>query len=1463
MNEITYEKVMEHAGKSQILIFVHSRKETAKTARALRDMALENGTLSTFLQEGSASREILTEEEKNAKNGDLKELLPYGFAIHHAGMQRSDRTLVEDLFADRHIQVLVSTATLAWGVNLPAHTVIIKGTQVYNPEKGSWVELSPLDVVQMLGRAGRPSYDVSGLGIVITTHNELQFYLSLLNQQLPVESQFISRLADNLNAEIVLGTVQNARDAIDWLGYTFLYVRMLQNPGLYGIKPDDLRNDRYLEQRRADLVHTAATLLMKANLIKYDKKTGNFQATDLGRVASHYYVTHHSMNTYNEHLKPSMSDIDLFRLFSMSHEFRLIHVREEEKLELAKLLERVPIPVKESIEYSTAKVNVLLQAYISQLKLDGFALLSDMVYVTQSAARIMRALFEVTLKRGWAQLAQRCLALCKMIDHRMWGSQTPLRQFRDIKPDIIRKIEKRDYPWDLFYDLTHQEIGELVRFPKAGKQIYKLVHQFPRLDLAAHVQPVTRAILKVELTITPDFVYDEKIHGTSEPFWIIVEDVDGERVLHHQYFLLKQQYAEDEHSMVFYIPIFEPLPPQYFIRVISDRWTGSESVLPISFRHLLLPGKFPPPTDLLDLQPLPVSALRNPKYEAMYNFPFFNAIQTQVFTTLFNTDENVLVCAPTGSGKTICAEFAIFRLFNKLQAAGTTGPARCVLVAPMDAIVDQQFALFNARFGEKGLGRIVSRLSGETATDLKILDKADIIITNPQNWDILSRRWKQRKGVQAVRLFIVDELHLIGSTMGPTIEVITSRMRYISAQLQDPIRIVGLATSLANGKDVGEWIGASSSNAQFNFSPAVRPVPLEIHIQGFEIPHASSRLLSMSKPAYTAVAKHSPDKPAIIFVPSRRQARLSAVDMTTHAAADGKPTRFLTLSDTDIATLTEPVADPALKQTLCFGVGFLHEGLSEQDRTIVLDLFAAGAILVIVCVHTMAWGVSARSHLVVLQDTEYYDGQAHRYSDYAVADMLQMVGCASRPGVDASSKCVILCHSPKKDYLKKFLFEGLPVESHLDHFLHDHLNAEIVTRTVENKQDAVDYLTWTFLYRRLAHNPNYYNLQGVTHRHLSDHLSEVVENTLTDLATSKCISIVDEMSLSPLNLGMIAAYYYIGYTTIEVFHSSVTSTTKLRGLIDILSSASEFDALPIRKGEEVALMQLARNLPLKLEKPKYSDPHTKANILLQTHFSRIKLSDDLVTDQAFVVTHMTRLVQAMVDVLSSNGWLLPALATMELTQMTTQALWNRDSVLKQLPYFSDAIIERLKQNDVNTVFELMELEDEQRSSLLGLTPKQLQNVARFCNRYPSIDLTFALDATTVASGDTVGVTINLQRDFDGADPGKVIAPYFPKEKEEGWWLVIGERDKKKNTLASIKRVSLLKKAKVRLEFTAPAAGDYQYLIFFMCDSYLGCDQEYEFDLKVTEAQEAAEDDAEDAEAEPETQEPATKRARRE
>jgi pre-mRNA-splicing helicase BRR2 len=91
-----------------------------------------------------------------------------------------------------------------------------------------------------------------------------------------------------------------------------------------------------------------------------------------------------------------MNIIDVFRLFALSKEFQFIPVRENEKIELQKFIDKVPIPVKGgSLDEGPTKINILLQAYISRFKLDGYDLNSDMVYVTQSAGRIMRSLFEI------------------------------------------------------------------------------------------------------------------------------------------------------------------------------------------------------------------------------------------------------------------------------------------------------------------------------------------------------------------------------------------------------------------------------------------------------------------------------------------------------------------------------------------------------------------------------------------------------------------------------------------------------------------------------------------------------------------------------------------------------------------------------------------------------------------------------------------------------------------------------------------------------------------------------------------------------------------------------------------------------------------------------------------------------------------------------------------------------------
>lgn len=1452
MNDVCYTKTLEQVGqnKQQMLIFVHSRKETAKTAKYIRDKALENDTIGQILRTDGATREILKDESDGVSNADLKDVLPYGFGIHHAGMTRADRNSVEDLFSDGHIQVLVCTATLAWGVNLPAHTVIIKGTQVYSPEKGSWVELSPQDVLQMLGRAGRPQYDTYGEGIIITSQGELQYYLSLLNQQLPIESQFATRLADNLNAEIVLGNVRTRDEGVEWLGYTYLFVRMLRSPALYQVGPE-YDEDETLEQRRVDLIHSAALVLEQASLVKYEKKTGRLQSTELGRIASHYYITHNSMLTYNRNIQPSVSPIELFRVFALSEEFKYIPVRQDEKLELAKLLGRVPIPVKETIDEPQCKINVLLQAYISRLKLDGLALMADLVYVTQSAGRILRAIFEIALKKGWSGVAMDALALCKTAEKRMWPTMSPLRQFPECSPDIVKKAERIDVPWQQYFDLDPPRMGELLGMPRQGRQVCNMVARFPRLDISAQVQPMTRSLLRVELTLTPKFEWDENLHGRSEGWWIIVEDCDGEQILFHDQFLLRKEYATaemNEHLVEFTVPITEPMPPNYFISVISDRWMHAESKLALNFQKLTLPEKFPAHTPLLELQPLPVAALKKQEYVDLYpDWTNFNRIQSQTFNHLFQSDENVFVGSSTGGGKTVCAEFALLRHWSK-QA-----PGKAVYIAPFQAQVDARHKSWQTRLSSVAGGKEIVKLTGETAADLKLIDRGDLILATPTQWDMMSRQWQRRKNVQNVKLMIADDLHLLGAQYGYVYEVVVSRTQAIAVQLESTVRIIGLSVSLSNARDLGEWIGASKQTI-YNFNPAVRPIPLSLHLQSFSIPHFPSLMLAMTKPTYQAILQHASEKPAMVFVPNRKQVRATAQDLLAACVSDDQEDRFLRADAEDLAPILKRINERSLAESLSHGIGYFHEAMSAGDKRIVESLFTQGAIQVMLVSRDCCWEVQSNAYLVIIMGTQFFEGREHRYIDYPIHEILQMFGKAGRSLQDKDCRGVLMVPAVKREYYTKFLKEALPIESQLQTFFHDAFVTEISTKTIESTQDAVDWSTYTYFYRRLLANPSFYGLQDTTHEGLSGYLSDLVESTLKELEEAKLIELdEDEDTVTPLNAAMIAAYYNITFITMQTLILSLKRNTKLKGILEIVTAATEFEDIQIRRHEEHILQRIYDRVPVKLADVNFESPHFKAAVLLQAHFSRMQLPTDLAKDQEIVLRKVLNLLSACVDVLSSEGH-LNAMSAMEMSQMAVQAMWDRDSPLKQIPHFEPEVIEACNKNGVNDVFEFMEAMDPDENpnygklvKAMGLSNQQLADAAKFTNeRYPNVELNFELeDAENIASNTPATLNVSIEREVEeDEEPNLTVhAPFYPAEKTENWWLVVGEESTK--TLLAIKRVTIARALKTKLEIVLPTAGKHTLTLFLMSADYAGVDQAPTFEVDAAEGMEEDDDEEED------------------
>merc|ERR1712226_333410 len=125
-----------------------------------------------------------------------------------------------------------------------------------------------------------------------------------------------------------------------------------------------------------------------------------------------------------------------------------------------------------------------------------------------------------------------------------------------------------------------------------------------------------------------------------------------------------------------------------------------------------------------------------------------------------------------------------------------------------------------------------------------------------------------------------------------------------------------------------------------------------------------------------------------------------------------------------------------------------------------------------------------------------------------------MIGRAGRPQFDTTGKAVVFVHDVHKMFYKKFLYEPFPVESSLLAVLSEHLNAEIIAGTITSKQDAIEYITWTYFFRRLLMNPGFYGLENTEQDQVNVFLSSLIEKSLRELTLSNCVQIgEDEMEL--------------------------------------------------------------------------------------------------------------------------------------------------------------------------------------------------------------------------------------------------------------------------------------------------------------------------------------------------------------
>ncbi|GJQ12549.1 hypothetical protein GpartN1_g4340.t1 [Galdieria partita] len=1356
MNKLCFEqlhKFLQH--QQQVLVFVHSRQDTSRTARAFLQYINRHG-LSHLLDD---SDQKSTDQIKVAqfKSSDLREFVPSNVAIHHAGLLRSDRSYVEELFRQGLLRVVICTATLAWGVNLPAHAVIIKGTQIYDASRGGFTELSMLDVMQIFGRAGRPQFDTQGEAVMITTHQQLPFYLRLLTSQLPIESQLchLNCLADHLNAEIVLGNISNVMQGVEWLEYTYLATRMRKNPLAYGISWQELLYDPSLMTKKREMIIASAKILDESRMIRFDPLDEVFYSTELGRIASHFYVCNGTIHKWNEMLRADLSDSEVIRALSMADEMETIKFRDDELPELQQLSQKCPIRILGALEHS--KVVILLQSYISRLPVHASALISDTYFIIQNAGRLAQALFEIVLGRAWPSLSYTILQLCRSIQRRIWPFQHPLRQLAGgdgerkkhssnkhphISAEICYKLEQLGPSGEFSHliELGVDELSSALRAPQAAKNVMRCISLIPQIFLEAEAYPLTSTVIQIQLSWKPHFYWNDHLHGIleqsqerhPESWWLWVEDTETEQIYHSEQISVTKRLAQDywKHPdkepqiRSFSIAVYEPISPQYVIRACSANWHGADTVVAISFYGLQLPRHETVYSSLLDLQPLHRSCLFLGSHleQILYpNIRYFNPLQTQVFHVAYHTDENILFAAPTGSGKTAIAEFAMLRCMRSTKERGIMGrPGLIVYIAPLKALVRERAQDWRKRFGDPSLGKVIIELTGEDSPGniSTALKYADIICTTPEKWDSISRGWRRRKQVLEVTLYILDEVHLLGSERGPVLEMIVSRAKRLALKHNIPVRWIALSTALANPVDLASWLGVEEVG-MFNFRPSVRPVPCEVHIMGVAGKHYSPRMTAMNKPAYQAIRQYSPHKPVLIFVSSRRQTRRTALEMIRCAASDGNPHFFL---KSDISKELASIEDSSLKSTLEYGVGIHHGGLLENDRIVVEQLFSLGKIHLLVCTATLAWGVNLPAHLVIIKGTEYYDAKSKTYIDMPITDILQMMGRAGRPQYDDKCFAFILVHEPKKNFYKKFLYEPFPVESNLWKQLEDPINAEVAGGWIRTAQDAVDFLTWSFFFRRLLCNPAYYHLQHVSAKDISEYTSRLVQNILQRLEKENCITIysreggeVDDdtpkrwlepemerqhqqivnalqstrtIHLSPIVvstfLGKVATFYYLSYKSVGWLGKVWTQGASFMTVLIWLTSCEEFSDIPVRHNEDnvnalllqeiqqqiatfahptfVACASLYQETVTVLERTHQTgdmeDPHCKALLLFCAHMSRCSFSVvDYYTDLLTALEQAGRVLQAMIDIAVQRDDLVTAIACIHLSQCLSQGCW--------------------------------------------------------------------------------------------------------------------------------------------------------------------------------------------------------------
>lgn len=411
LNKHVYDLLKRFSNGKPSIVFCHTKKQTEALAS---ELSVSYGDTPDTRTAAFAKETSLT---------GLKHCINRGIAYHHAGMDVDDRHLVEKAFSSGAVKCLCATSTLAMGVNLPAHLVIIKGTTCWRGSGQGYHEIDSGTLLQMMGRAGRPGFDTTGTAVIMTDMNSKENYERLSGGLEIVESMLLKNLIETLNTEISQSVINNVSEALDWLKGTFFYIRVRKNPRFYKLFG---KNEEDLEKCLMKLCMDALENLHSTGIIHLNNQGSSITAKQVSHIMSRHLVPFNTMKL----VITLPHDPDTVQILQILSKVEGMHfpVRRAEKSFLNEAHKQIKYkldgpPSKVRIQTPSQKAFVLLQCAIGQIYLQDYSLRQEMSMMVEYSKRMLLAFEDYSIEESrHGKVALECMLMRRRLAASLWGS---------------------------------------------------------------------------------------------------------------------------------------------------------------------------------------------------------------------------------------------------------------------------------------------------------------------------------------------------------------------------------------------------------------------------------------------------------------------------------------------------------------------------------------------------------------------------------------------------------------------------------------------------------------------------------------------------------------------------------------------------------------------------------------------------------------------------------------------------------------------------------------------------------------------------------------------------------------------------------------------------------------------------------------------------------------------------------